>query len=154
MRALFVITLFAGLVLPAGCASISPPIDISAEDLQTLHTQANQGVPDAQVNLGVLYIGGKGVPRDYKKAAQWFEKAAVQGNAEAQLFLGVLYHNGQGMPQNDAQAYMWYSHAANNSTGDLQKSAEDNRDEVARRMTPAQIAEAQKLAREWKSKGQ
>jgi uncharacterized protein len=45
---------------------------------------------------------------------------------------------------------MWSSLATTHSTGDLQKSAANNRDVIASRMTPAQIAEAQKLAREWK----
>jgi hypothetical protein len=48
---------------------------------------------------------------------------------------------------------MWYNVAAAHSTGDAQKDvAAENRDEIAGRMTPAQIAEAQKLAREWKPK--
>jgi hypothetical protein len=78
------------------------------------------------------------------------KRKAEQGNAEAQFKLGVLYVEGDGVPQDDVRAYiayMWSSLAAA-STGDQQKSAANNRDKVARRMTPAQITEAQRLAQQ------
>ncbi len=73
---------------------------------------------------------------------------AAQDDADSQNNLGALYHHGQGVPQNDVRAYMWYDLAAPYSTGDVQKDAAKNRDEVARRMTPAQITEAQRLAQQ------
>lgn len=139
-------------------ATASPPIDISAEDLQTLHTQAAQGDATAQYHLGWLYYTGEGVPQDYTKARQWLEKAAAQGDAKAQHNLGVLYYFGKSVPQDYVRAYMWLNLAAadstddklavTHSTGDAQKSTADMRDEVARFMTPAQIAEAQRLAQQ------
>ncbi len=95
-----------------GHAPASPPIDISAEDLQTLHTRAAQGFADAQTNLGVLYYMGQGVPRDYTKAREWFEKAAAQGYAMSQTALGMLYEKGRGLPQDYAMARQWYEKAA------------------------------------------
>lgn len=95
-----------------GRAPASPLSDISAADLQTLQTQAAQGDAKAQANLGALYHQSRGVPQDYVKARQWYEKAAAQGNAQAQYALGVLYGNGQGMPQDYAQAHQWYEKAA------------------------------------------
>ena len=80
-------------------------------------------------------------------------KRAAQGHAGAQNNLGGLYEFGHGVTQDHVRAYMWYNVAAAHSTGDAQKDvAAENRDEIAGRMTPAQIAEAQKLAREWKPK--
>ena len=79
-------------------------------------------------------------------ARQWYEKAAAQGYAEAQVNLGVLHANGDGVPQDYVRAYMWYNLAAAHSPGTAQKLAADSRDEVAGRMTPAQVADAQKLA--------
>jgi hypothetical protein len=76
MRVLFVIILLAALVLPSGCASVSPPIDISAEDLQTLHARAAQGDAAAQTNLGVLYANGHGVPREYVQSYMWWSLVA------------------------------------------------------------------------------
>jgi uncharacterized protein len=117
---------------------------------------AERGVAQAKVKLGGLYFSGQGVSQDYVQARQWYEKAAAQGDARAQYNLGVLYGKGLGVPQDDVRAYMWYSLAMGHSMGPsihkVQKLAADNRDVVARRMTPSQIAEAQKLAREWKPK--
>ena len=145
MRVLFVLTLLTALILPSGQAPASPPIDISAEDL---HKQAAQGNAWAQHNLGVLYDNGRGVLQDYVKARGWYEKAAAQGNAWAQHNLGALYDNGRGVPQDYVKAYMWLDLAAAQLTSNGKKLAVDNRDDAARRMTPAQIAEAQRLSQQ------
>jgi uncharacterized protein len=79
---------------------------------------------------------------------KWFRKAADQGNALAQLSLGGMYANGRGVPQDYILAHMWYNLTA--AQGD--QDAIKNRDLIAGNMTPAQIAEAQRLAREWKPK--
>jgi len=105
---------------------------------------AAQGDANAQFHLGWLYAMGYGVPQDYAMARQWFEKAAAQDHAGAQCQIGRLYYVGHGVPQDYVKAYMWYSLAAA-STGDVQKLAVDNRDEVARYMTSAQLVEAQRL---------
>jgi TPR repeat protein len=110
---------------------------------------AEQGVPSAQFRLGLLYENGNGVPRDFAKARLWYEKAAVQGEAKAQFYLGIQSAFGEGGPLDLVQAYMWYSLAAGNGNA----HAPGYRDDLARQMTPAQIAEAQGLAREWKPKG-
>jgi TPR repeat protein len=109
---------------------------------------AAQGYAMAQYNLGLLYDNGDGVPQDYAKARQWYEQAAARGYPMAQTNLGVLYRSGHGVPQNDVRAYMWFSLAAARSTGNLQKPAADTRDDMALRMTPTQIAEAQRLAQQ------
>ena len=51
---------------------------------------AEQGVADAQYNLGVMYYNGQGVKQDYIKAVEWYQKAAEQGHAEAQFNLDRL----------------------------------------------------------------
>ena len=107
---------------------------------------AAQGNAQAQLYLGWLYHNGRGVPQDFAKAQQWYGKAAAQGNAAAQYSLGFLYSNGQGMSQDDAKAYMWWSLAAAHLTGVALKDAVKNLDMSARRMPPAQLAEAKRLA--------
>jgi hypothetical protein len=97
---------------PSGLAPDSPSIDISAEDMKTLQTQAAQGDAAAQVNLGALYALGAGVPQDYAVARQWWEKAAAQGDAWSQYHLGVLYFFGQGVPVDIATARGWYTKSA------------------------------------------
>ncbi|HJS65738.1 MAG TPA: tetratricopeptide repeat protein [Nitrospiraceae bacterium] len=110
---------------------------------------AEQGDARAQFSYGLLYENGDGVPRDYAKARQWYEKAAAQGDAKAQLYLGLQSSFGQGVPMDAVEAYMWYSLAAENGN----MHAPGYRTDLARQMTPAQIAEGQKRAREWKPKG-
>ena len=100
-----------------------------------------------------MYDNGEGVPQDDAKAVKWYRKAAEQGNADAQFFLGFMYDAGRGVPQDDAQAHMWYNLAASRfPPGENLDRAVKIRDLLAKMMTPAQIAEAQKLAREWKPK--
>ncbi len=79
---------------------------------------------------------------------RWYRKAAEQGYAPAQYGLGAMYGNGYGVPQDYVQAHMWFNLAG----AQREKQAVKSRDIVAKRMTPAQIAEAQKLACEWKPK--
>jgi uncharacterized protein len=146
MRALSVITLLAALVFTSGHASPSPAINISAEELQTLRTWAAQGNALAQYKLGQLYQFALGVSQNYAEATKWYEKAAARGDADAQFSLGLMYAIGDGVRQDDVRAYMWWSLAAAHSTGHKQKSIATQRDgALTRRMTTAQVAEAQRL---------
>ena len=110
---------------------------------------AVQGHAKAQYNLGTLYFNGEGVPKDYQQALRWFRLAADQGEAIAQTKIAIMYEDGQGVPHDRVQAYMWYSLAI--TSGD--KPATLLRNLLTDKMTPAQIAKAQKLAQEWKPKG-
>ena len=79
--------------------------------------------------------------------------AAEQGQADAQIALGFMYYFGHGVPQDYVQAHMWSNLAASGYIpGKTRDQSVKDRDIVAEKMTPAQIAEAQKLAREWKPK--
>jgi hypothetical protein len=109
---------------------------------------AVQGDEIAMNNLGTNYLNGYGVPQDYKTALFWFRLAADRGNATAQAKLGLMYKNGLGVPQDFIHAHKWYNLAGANG----EKFGTESRDQLAERMTPAQIAEAQQLAREWKPK--
>jgi TPR repeat protein len=119
-----------------------------AQARQWYEKAANQGHADAQVNLGSLYDYGRGVPQDFKMAVRWYSRAANQRNDLAQRRLGLLYERGDGVPKDYVQAYMWYKLGAANGG----KSGAIMRDELAVRMTSDQLAEANKLAREWKPK--
>ncbi len=107
---------------------------------------AAQGHATAQVNLGVLYANGQGVPSDYAQARKWYLKAAAQGHARAQVKLGVLYAEGRSVPQDYVFSHMWFNLAAAQG----EELAVIGRDQIAQKMTQEQIAEAQRLAREWK----
>jgi TPR repeat protein len=104
--------------------------------------------------LGGLYDFGKGVAQDYAEAVTWYRLAAAQGFASAQSLLGSMsqfnlgnmYLLGHSVPQDYVLAHLWFNLAA--ARGD--KDAAKNRDIVEELMTPDQIAEAQRVAREWK----
>src|SRR5262249_31805490 len=107
----------------------------------------------AQSYLGVMYAAGQGVPQDHAEAVKWFRKAADQGDLAGQAGLGLAYANGEGVPQDHILAYMWLNLAATRASGALERDfVVKNRDRIAQTMTPAQLAEAQRLAREWKPK--
>ena len=91
-----------------------------------------------------MYAVGDGVPQDYEEALKWHQLAAKQGDVFAQISLGEMYAKGRGVQRDFVQAHVWY-----NLAGMTDEDARENRDIVAESMTPEQIAEAQRLAREW-----
>lgn len=76
----------------------------------------------------------------------WFGRAAEQDHSVAKLYLGVMYAEGRGVPQDYVRAHMWFSLAAAQGVQRAVKTL----NMAERKMTPDQIAEAQKLARDWK----
>ena len=105
---------------------------------------AEQGYALAQNNLGVMYEKGQGVSQNYKTAVKWYTLAAEQGYALAQFNLGVMYDKGEGVIQDYIRAHMWGNLGASNGNENGAKL----RDLVAKKMTPADISKAQRLARE------
>ena len=75
-------------------------------------TLAEQGVADAQNNLGWCYSHGEGVTKDAYAAVNWYRKAAEQGYAAAQYNLGLCYSKGKGVTQDSYAAVNWYRKAA------------------------------------------
>ena len=119
-----------------------------AKALREWRPLAEQGEARAQFYLGMLYENGDGVPEDYEKAREWYEKSAAQGDANAQFYLGLMSAFGRGASLDLVQAHMWYSLAAANGHA----RAALHRNDLAKEMKAAQIAEAQKRAKEWKPK--
>jgi len=85
---------------------------------------------------------------DYDTALKEWRPLAEQGFASAQNNLAKMYRRGQGVPKDDVLAHMWWSLAAAQG----HEPARKYRDRLAEKMTPAQLAEAHRLAREWKPK--
>jgi uncharacterized protein len=138
--------------------------DLSAREADAavvLRNAADNGDASAQTFLGqICYSGLVGVPQDYAQAVAWFRKAADQGYGLAQQFLSEMYENGRGVPQNYALAYMWFN-LWMSRVGDMVPAGERSRvletaakalDRLGAKMTPAQVAYAQLLAREWVAK--
>ena len=80
----------------------------------------------------------------FATALREWEPLAEQGDARAQYNLGWMYANGKGVIQDNLYAHMWSNIAASQGHED----AANNRDTVAKIMTPADISAAQNLARE------
>ena len=124
-----------------------------ATSLKIYHSLAAKGDARAQANLGVMYDKGQGVPQDDFVAAQWYRRAARQGIARAQFNLGTLLAKGSnGVPPDYVRSHMWFDVAAKTypeSATESRERAVSSRNSVAAKMTPAQIAEAERLARKW-----
>ena len=114
------------------------------EALKWFQKAAEQGLAEAQSNLGVMYAKGQGMARDYKEAVKWYRKAADQGLAAAQASLGMMYFQGRGVLEDFVQAYAWLNIAGANGLEIVEKG----KTLLAKKMTPDQIAESQKLSSE------
>ncbi len=115
----------------------------------------------AQNHLGEMYREGEGVPKDAMEAVKWLQRAADQGYATAQLSLGIMYANGAGTRRDVIKAYLWIAVAlSDQNLHDRltlfggQNYFELMLQEIKQQMTPAQLAQAERLSREWKSKQQ
>lgn len=114
---------------------------------------ASRGNALAQTGLGFMSMEGIGVPADFKAAAGWFNKATEQGDASAMLALGTLFELGKGVPKDVVQAYKWYTLATVDDgeyEQDIFDRARRERDELARKITRAQVEEGEREARRWK----
>jgi hypothetical protein len=119
------------------------------EAIRRYRLAAVQGDAAAQFILAAMYDYGQGVTQDHQEAARWYRLAAEQGNSLALGRLGLMYYQGQGVPQDYMKAYMWFNLAEKGG----KKFDVDIRDTLAKNMTPEQIAEAQRMAQEWKPRG-
>ena len=150
-----------------------PEIRDLGEAFKWYSRAADQGYANAQDELGGMYEFGLGAPRDYAEAEKWFAKAgdyysiakmyddvaqnrplaakwyrklADQGDKYAMFRLGEMYRDGEGVLRDYATAHMWFNLAAESGY----RYASTARDELARKMTPDQIARTERLARDWK----
>ncbi len=132
----------------------------AAEAVRLYRQAAERGHAGAQVNLGRLYRDGRGVPRDDAEAVRWYRRAADQGHPFAQFNLALMYRSGDGVEQDDVAAHMWFSLAAVQLAGDQREAAAaararavDSRAALEQRMSPAEVAAAERLARQWLQAG-
>ncbi len=140
---------------------------------------AEGGMAAAQYRLGLMYENGRGVPKDLAEAEKWYGRAAEQGYSGAQYNLGFVHYSQDDIagttewwsraaesgdeqamfslgfmfaesgraPHDPVQAHMWYDLAAAHGSAD----AAHERDQLARQMSAAEIAEARRLAADWDS---
>jgi TPR repeat protein len=130
----------------ASLIGLSAPKD-DAEGIKWLRKAAEQGNAEAQFQMANCDASGFGVPNDAAEAIKWYQKAAEQGHAGAQFELASWYAAGVGVPQDLVAAYMWsnLAEAAGNAKALLLRG------QVSRRMTEADITEAQRRSRAWQA---
>jgi TPR repeat protein len=122
----------------------APPYVAAAKVIRA----AKAGNVRAQAVLGWMYANGRGVPQDYFLAAKWYHSAATQGHGGAQFELGLLHNKGQGVLQDYVLAYM--AQPLRLAGGGQDRDFKVRiRDGVASKMTPAQMALAQQMAKNW-----
>ncbi len=124
----------------------------SAEAVRWYRLAAEQGDPSAQYNLGIKFFEGDAVSQDHAEAAKWYRKAAEQGYVNAQHDVGVMYQQGIGVSQDYVQAYFWLNLSAAAERGKPQEETLKLLDAVSEKMTPRQLEEARRLAKEWRPK--
>lgn len=114
-----------------------------AADLKSVH---------AYYMLAVMYGLGHGVPQDYTASVAWLRQGAERADPRSQALLGLMYEFGRGVPLDYVQAYKWYSLAVAGpeSQAWFHDGFIEKLDRVVAKMTPDQIAQAKKLASEWK----
>ncbi|WP_419904804.1 tetratricopeptide repeat protein [Kiloniella sp.] len=126
---------------------------VKRQDYETAFTLylplADQGVDEAQYALGEMYSKGFGTEQNVEVATEWFEKAAEQGHLLAQLQAGRIYFL---ITEDLVKAHKWLnviSERKIEGAKKLQLKAAQMRNDIAKEMTPEQIAEAEKLAENW-----
>ena len=104
---------------------------------------AKAGHGAAQRWVGDMTLEGKGALQNYKEAMNWYRLAYQHGFINSGI--GKMYERGLGVSKDPVRAYLWYDLSQLSSFGS--PDSREQRDRVAAKMTPAQIAEAQAMAR-------
>lgn len=81
-------------------------------DIPTIRSVPEPRSVEQEIKLANDYLAGRGVVRDFKQSAYWFEKAAKQGDPQAQMQIGYFYDAGVGVPKDPELAAHWYQLAA------------------------------------------
>jgi TPR repeat protein len=119
------------------------------EALQWLQQSAEQGLPNAQCRMGQKYEFGQGVPKDEAVAGRWFKAAAdhysdVEGVWKAEVELAYMYRDGR-LRDSPIEAYKWLAIVDRSVVPPIS----DDTDQLARKMSKSDVAEAQRLADAW-----
>ena len=110
------------LTTAARSASVRAALAVASRPVYWFRLAAEQGLADAQNNLGLMYDYGEGVAVDDVEAVRWFRLAAAQDYADAQKNLGLMYDYGEGVEENDAEAVRLYQLAAEQENAGAQNN--------------------------------
>jgi uncharacterized protein len=140
-------TLANSLWVPAMALALTDSKDTTrdyAQAAKLFQQAADVGHAGAQCYLAMLYSKGQGVPKDFAAALKWYRQAAMNGSSRAALALGDLLSDGIEMPEDHVAAFVWYGVAAAQG----HKVAPLLRESQRRKLSPTQVAEAEKQVAE------
>ncbi len=123
-------------------------VEDDVEAVRWFRRAAGQQFPDAEAELGNCYLDGVGATKDIVEGVKWLQHAAAHGSARGQSRLGTCYERGTGLPKDFVQAYKWYTLAAAQDN-DLGPDLRVNLAKLESALTPEEVAQAQKLARDF-----
>jgi len=83
-----------------------------AQKVMYAQRAAAQGNPQAQFDLGVMYLHGNGVIRNERVAFNYFHKAARKNHPEAKFQMGLCFAQGRGVRKQSQLARYWFKLAA------------------------------------------
>ena len=112
---------------------------------------ALRGDKRAQQQLSKMYLVGRGVPQDYRKAVMWLSRAANQGYIKAQLELATLFESDPRV-QNTVLAYSWYSILAAYTSDEVGVMAATKRDALAKNLQLQVLQQQQQKVQQWRPK--
>ncbi len=117
-----------------------------AEAARWYRKAADQGDADSEAALGYLYEQGLGLKSDIAEAVHWYREAARQGSSRALNNLGVLSEDGTGVSRSLVTAYCLYAMAAEKASDpDDRKLAQDNRNDLAKKLSQEELAKAKDI---------
>lgn len=106
---------------------------------------ANEGDAAAQLKAGEFLEAGKGATQDYQEAVRWYRASAISGDPQAQIRLANLISEGHGTDKSLVLAHAWANIAGSRGS----EEGRQLRDKLAKKLSPAEIDFAQKLAKGW-----
>ena len=122
--------------------------DTAMKEYQDL---AAQGDSRGQFGIGYMHHYGRGVPKNPVEAVKWFRVSANNGNVPARQYLAIILHKGDGVEKDVVAAHMWYALYMKDAPNDRDRAyIKETMTKMERRMTPEQIAQAKKMAADWK----
>ena len=109
---------------------------------------ANEGVSNAQYNVGLMHHNGLGTKQDFKQAYKWLLKSSEQGNLNSIRLISTMYALGNGINKNFVRSYMWAKIGADNND----QNSKILLDSLLKEMSNSEIDKANKLVQECNSK--
>jgi TPR repeat protein len=85
------------------------------KDFKQLLSKAEAGDLKAQYQVGTLYLKGKGVDSNGRKARTWIGKASERGVKKATTRLGILYYKGEGGAKDYKRAFKLFNEVSSDS---------------------------------------